>query len=308
MNGRQILSEELHRRVLRAARTFAHQRPRIRLRLVDSRDGGPAGVLRVGVRRAVHRSRAEPRSRRSCRRLPPRSAKTGATTGAPSTTSSSSSSSRGSIGPEVLRSLTKVSPNLLISCSNPLIHRRRFAISLIRRMRASMFPPRFFCCPAGRGAGGAGHRQGPAESGSERLPAVFRHLRLAAALAAEADQHRQRRHAAGEVDLPPDRCERSRSAADCLQRRDVCRPVQPRARARRRDRPADLGVSRASRRASDGSAASASTATWCTWSRRIRRSWRSIGAPATRCGKRGRRSTANASRARCRLPPRAWSS
>ena len=52
----------------------------------------------------------------------------------------------------------------------------------------------------------------------------------------------QRRDAAGKVDLSPDRREGSRGAAHCLQRRDVRRPVQPRARARRGDRPAHLGA------------------------------------------------------------------
>ena len=50
--------EDIHRRHLRAARPFAHQRPRVRLRLVDARHGRPQGVLRVGLRRPVHRARA----------------------------------------------------------------------------------------------------------------------------------------------------------------------------------------------------------------------------------------------------------
>ena len=44
------------------------------------------------------------------------------------------------------------------------------------------------------------------------------------------------------MDLSSDGRERSRGAADCPQGRDVRRPVQPRARARRGDRTAHLGA------------------------------------------------------------------
>ena len=85
--------EGIHRRHVRAARAVADQRPRVRLRLVDARDGWTAGVLRMGLRRSVHRARAEPRP--DCRVDVCRdaSAKIDATIGAPSTKSSSSSSS-----------------------------------------------------------------------------------------------------------------------------------------------------------------------------------------------------------------------
>ena len=53
--------EGIHRRHLRAARAVADQRPRVRLRLVDARYGWAEGVLRMGLRRSVHRARAEPR-------------------------------------------------------------------------------------------------------------------------------------------------------------------------------------------------------------------------------------------------------
>ena len=67
--------------------------PRVRLRLVDAGDGRPADLLRVGVRRPVHRPRPEPRPRRRLdlgRHGQRRSAETSAKR---STTSSSISSS-----------------------------------------------------------------------------------------------------------------------------------------------------------------------------------------------------------------------
>ena len=64
VGGRQIVPEAFVDGVVRAARALAHQRPRVRLRLVDARDGRPSGVLRLGLRRPVHRARAEPRPRR----------------------------------------------------------------------------------------------------------------------------------------------------------------------------------------------------------------------------------------------------
>ena len=110
---------------------------------------------------------------------------------------------------------------------------------------------------------------------------------------------------AGEVDLPSDRCERSRGAADCLQGRDVCRPVQPRARARRRNRTTHLGIH-----------AAAAERRLAARHRHLRRhglhgragfSARRARSPhrQSHCGKRGRRSPASASRDRCRSPRRA---
>ncbi len=109
----------------------------------------------------------------------------------------------------------------------------------------------------------------------------------------------------GEVDLSPDRCEGSRSASDCPQRRDVYRAVQPRARARCGDRAPHLGVHAPA--AERGLAARHrhlrrhglhGRAGLCA--RRARSPYRQSA-----CGKRARRSRASGSRVRCRLPPKA---
>jgi CubicO group peptidase (beta-lactamase class C family) len=56
--------EAVHRGRVQAARTLAYQRPRVRVWLVDARDGRAPVVLCLGIRRAVHRARSQPRSRR----------------------------------------------------------------------------------------------------------------------------------------------------------------------------------------------------------------------------------------------------
>ena len=50
-------------RVVRPAWALPLERATLRLRLVDAGDGRPAGVLRLGVRRAVRLHRARPRTR-----------------------------------------------------------------------------------------------------------------------------------------------------------------------------------------------------------------------------------------------------
>ena len=55
---------EVDRAVVRAARGLADQRQAVRLWLVDARPGRTPGVLRLGIRRSVHRPRPRSRSRR----------------------------------------------------------------------------------------------------------------------------------------------------------------------------------------------------------------------------------------------------